>query len=447
MRKTEIKIPTILGLLLLILSIGSGIFFIEHINTFTSMASPSIVPRELQITNITSTGFTISWLTDKKASGVVFYSDKQEAPSITILDDRDKDKKGVNKFLTHHVSIYNLKPSTNYYFKLVSDNKIFDNNGNPYQISTGPTIEKPAPAIEPAYGQVMLPSDQPATDALVYLQIANSSYLSTLVKESGNWLITLNTARTMNLTDYINPQTIEIEKIFIKYDGQNSSMIITDTNNDSPVPPITLGKTYDFRTQKQNEPSQLANEGFSHVLGESQKLFTPSFDVQIYQPSEAENLPFSKPLFKGSGIPGETIKITLESELFVDTTAVESDGTWSWTPPYDLSPGTHKLTVLTKNSDGQPITLTRSFNILPSGSQVLGEATPSATLIPTIALTLTPTITLQPSPTPTIFATITISPTLGPPPPVKAGNVLPTLILFIIGSLLLVMGVYQIIIY
>ena len=68
------------------------------------------------------------------------------------------------------------------------------------------------------------------------------------------------------------------------------------------------------------------------------------------------------------------------------------------------------------DASGKTVAVTHLFEILKSGTQVLGDATPSATLEPT------PTSTLAGEPIPT------------------SGSILPTLIIVFIGFGLLVAG-------
>lgn len=108
------------------------------------------------------------------------------------------------------------------------------------------------------------------------------------------------------------------------------------------------------------------------------------------------------------------------------TIAVEADGVWRYTPSRPLSEGKQSVTITTTDQNGQAKALTNTFEVLKSGTQVLGDATPSATLIPT------PTDIVESTPTPTA--------TLSGEPMPTSGNQLPLIMLLILGGTLLLGG-------
>jgi uncharacterized surface anchored protein len=96
--------------------------------------------------------------------------------------------------------------------------------------------------------------------------------------------------------------------------------------------------------------------------------------------------------------------------------------------------------MTTKNLQNKPVAVTHMFEILKSGTQVLGDATPSATLTPTT------TVTLAPTPTDTPEATLSATPeetpasTLAAQPVPTSGNELPTIMLLLLGVGLMIGG-------
>jgi hypothetical protein len=110
---------------------------------------------------------------------------------------------------------------------------------------------------------------------------------------------------------------------------------------------------------------------------------------------------------------------------------------WSYTPKKPLSPGKQSVTMTTNNLQNKPVAVTHMFEIFKSGTQVLGDATPSATPASPAGV-LTPTATLAPVATDT--ATPTPESTLAAQPVPTSGNELPTIILLVIGAGLLLGG-------
>jgi uncharacterized surface anchored protein len=107
-----------------------------------------------------------------------------------------------------------------------------------------------------------------------------------------------------------------------------------------------------------------------------------------------------------------------------DSVIIGADGMWRYTPPKPLSEGKQSVTITTSDAKNQTVALTHVFEILKSGTQVLGEATPSATLTPTIDMTPTPTSTLAGEPIP------------------ETGSPLPLLLLLILGVSLVSSGAF-----
>ena len=138
-------------------------------------------------------------------------------------------------------------------------------------------------------------------------------------------------------------------------------------------------------------------------------------------------MPTTLPLIQGTGVPGKTVSLILGiTNPTGDTTIVGADGLWSYTPKKPLAPGKQSVTITTQDATNKPVAITHMFEILKSGTQVLGDATPSATLTPTT--TILPTITTAPAST---LAAQEIP---------TSGNELPTIILLLTGIGLLIGG-------
>jgi hypothetical protein len=153
-----------------------------------------------------------------------------------------------------------------------------------------------------------------------------------------------------------------------------------------------------------------------------------SFSVSLTTPAQGSALPTTLPLVQGTGIPGKFVSLTLGMvNPLSGSTSVGADGIWRFTPTHALAPGKQSVTMTTQNANGKPVAITHTFEIFKSGTQVLGVATPSATLAPTITAT--------PSAEPTAESTLS-----GEPLP-TSGSVLPTIILLMLGTTLFIGGV------
>ncbi|MBI5449233.1 hypothetical protein HY948_02840 [Candidatus Gottesmanbacteria bacterium] len=413
------KIPTLLALCLVILLIGGVSIASERFFRSSTIASGSIQPQNIAISNVTDSSFSVVWTTESPATGIIEIRGSDGKKQI-FFDERDTNVKSVKKYLTHSVTGRSLAPDTTYTIVILSDGKKFQ-DASISSSKTAPAIPLPAGGLEPAYGTVFTAENQPAEGALVLLEIESSQTLSTIVTPSGSWMIPLNLLRTADVAQYLTTANRMTETLSVLFAGQKTSAI-TDTLNDSPVPMMILGKSYDFRKQqaKTEEKALLAQE-LPAVLGNQTAPQPTSFSVTLSSPAQDATIPSDLPLIQGTGIPNSTVAITIGiTNPTSGTTTVGTDGMWRFTPETPLPPGKQSITITTPDQDGKPVAITHAFEILKSGTQVLGVATPSATLTPTF------------KPTPTSTAT-------GKPVPVS-GNMLPTMIVIFFGALLLTGG-------
>lgn len=434
------KIPTIIGILLLLIGVGGGIYLVETRTQGPSKAQTTYEPSNILKTNITDSSFTVTWLTKEPASGSVLYGTSQKDISQTAFDDRDTIDNKLKPYKTHHVSIKNLSPETVYYFVINSGNNKFFDGTRAYTITTAKKLETTL-EFEPSYGNVVDQQNKPAEGALVILTLPQAFPLSTLVKSSGNWLITLNTLRDSNLQPYQEQGTIiESITIYNSLEPEDQAFATTDLNNDSPVPTITIGKTYNFQGLQGKKKIDQEIAGNQNDNSENQILGKATGKkVEVLSPVEGATFVSTKPLIRGKGIPGKEVIIEVNStQKITGKTTVGKDGFWSWTPPRDLSPDKHTVKITTVDENGEEVVLEKSFLVFKSGTQVLGEATPSGTITttptPTTAIgSATPSATLKPlfSPTPIASASKTV--------PVS-GNVSTTFYLIGAGLVLIFIG-------
>lgn len=422
-----LKFPTLIGMMLLTLFIGGFVVISERVFRLPSQAVVSKTPKSVEITNVSDNTFTISWITQGPATGAISVTNEKNKSQV-VYDERDFAGK-LGSYLTHSVTLRSAQSNTLYTVKILSNGKTFIDNDKPYRIQTGSTLSGSTRGLEPAYGTVVTPNGQPAQGALVYLTVAGGQKMSTLVTASGSWIIPLNLLRTQDLTHFLPYEERMSEQLVVRF-GNEESFATTDTLNDSPVPEMQLGKTYDFRRQQAQTDTLIAMNP-TQVLGETVDS-SPNTKISIIKPATGATLTTTVPLIQGTGIPGNLVSITLGITKPVGgTTTVAADGIWRYTPGTPLSPGGQSITITTNDEKKKPVAITHTFEILKSGTQVLGVATPSATpALP--AGGLTPTLGISPTPTSTLA---------GEPLP-QSGSVLPTLILILLGVGLLFGGAF-----
>lgn len=424
------KIPTLLGLFLAVLLVGGFIVGFEQASRMPSIASADIEPKNVEVTNVSDTSFTVSWITNAPTTGAVIVAGLSQKPEV-VFDQRDLSSdqstngSHLGQYSTHSTIFRSGGPNTSYTIQVLSNGKTFAPLGLS-TVKTGQTLIGSASTRGPAYGSVVLSNGQGADGALVYLTISGSQKLSTLVTSGGTWLIPVNLVRSADLAQFLPFPKERITEEIVVRTQEGVASAITDTLNDSPVPQMRIGKTYDFRKQQALAPSgqALANRVSTNpnVLGDT-TVMTGS--VTLIKPAQDSVLSTFMPLVEGMGLPGNTVTVVMGmTQPFGGTTTVDSDGIWRYTPSQPLNPGKQSVTITSTDSKGQPVAITHTFEIFKSGSQVLGLATPSATLAPT------PIATSSPTPASTLS---------GQPIP-QTGNTLPTIILIILGVWLFASG-------
>lgn len=430
------KIPTLIGVFLLLFGVGAGVFLIQTTQIFRLGASPEEVPKDVRITNVRENAFTVSWVTDKPTISSLTWGESESLGNTAAGATIEKN--------IHLIEVTNLSPSTSYFFKIISAGNEYDNSGIAWQVTTGPPLGTNI-ETRTASGKILTANGQPAAEVLVYISAGGMAPLSAKTTAAGNWLIPLNNARTSNLASYMSlGESSPLLEIFVQAGPQGVATAQVYPSATNPVPDINLGQTFDFRRETQNNVTGIPeaqinlpttaspSSGFS--VGETPA--TPSaINVTLDSVDQNEVITTTQPEFFGQGPAGTKITITVESEAQSQEITIGSSGNWQWTPPTDLDPGTHQVTITWLDADGILRSLTRSFTVEASQGPAF-ESTPSAT-------TTTPTPT--PTPQPATTSTPTASPRISLPATDAAvpesGVLTPTIALSIMGLGLLATSV------
>lgn len=408
------KIPTLLGILLLL---GGIIFTTIIINTRSLLqtnANPTEDPKDARITNISDSSFSVSYTTDSSVIGTVNWGESASNLNSLSLDDRDQLSQKINKYTVHEITIKSLSPDTTYFFEINSGDKQYLNNTLAYQAKTGMEISSSSSNQNPMTGKIVTSTGDAPSEALVYVKINGAQDLSALTKSDGSYTIPLNGLRDQTLSNYfpLDPSIVIAIEVFTSTSNAQASI---NANQISPVPAITLSNNYDF-SSAQISPSPAAADSVSFPnLGNQTQSTAP----QILTPDSNQEFSDQQPDFKGVAPPNSEVSITIHSNESISTTVTtSSNGTWTFRPTSKLPPGTHTITITAKNTQGILQTISRQFTVFAAGSKVDQTATPSgnitqtptptATLTPTpeeIAQVITPLPTTELSPAPTLPAT------------------------------------------
>lgn len=450
-----IRIPTVLGLGLLAAGLVAGVFLVGKVQQIAPRAAESLpTPQNTTISNINDQSFVVSWTTSSSSTGFLEVGRSGQTPARKVPDDRDKNVTSPGFYSTHYVTVDALQPDTTYSFRIGEGlNSFFDQNGAPFSATTGPEISANQ-ISDLAQGTVATAANQPARGAVVYAQLPGAQLLSALVSTNGNWIVPLSTARISDLSNWtMYDRMTTIYAIRVEGGADGRSDVILTTASDRPTSPIVLGQSYDFRQSTSSPPAQatLQTSGTAEpeqsgsVVSDSLFEFsslgpvTPvSSDVTLENPGKnGEVIGADKPEFFGKGPVGTPVDIIVKSSQTISGNVnVSSTGTWSFSPPSALAPGAHDITIKWTDTKGILQTLTRSFIVNAAGGPAF-TSTPSATPRPDSGQALKPTGIIAPlTPTPTTKPRSIVPP--GTPP--QSGNLTPSALFFIIGSLFTIAG-------
>jgi len=425
------KIPTLIGIIILLAGTFAGVFFLRMNQVFRIGASPTATPKDVRTSNLTDTSATVSWTTEGATSAFVNWGET-EGSLDKIVNESDTNQ----KFSTHSITFSGLKPNTTYFYKINSEGANFDNNGLPWQFTTGGVVTTNQNS-NPVSGSVITASGQPSKRALVYITV-DGYLLSTLTSDAGNFVLQLGGVRTSDLKDLakIDPAKTLLSVSIQTEDGETSSAQIFPQSA-NPIPPMVLGQAQDFRSLPPNQDGQNPGADLNLPANATQES---KFDISagsaagkptsviLESVTEGETVTSTEPEFFGKGPAGGTITITVHSEaLPAETVKIPSNGSWSYSPSVPLSEGPHSITISWLDASGITRTLTRNF-VVQAGEVPAFVSSPSGTT-PTPRPTVKPTPTITPTPAATLRSTP--SPTSEALP--ATGDLTPTLLFSIMG--------------
>lgn len=229
----------------LILIFALALLFSSGNGTLPSTRTEKLT--NFRTTNIRDNAFTISWVSAYPTIGEIYYSTERLNLNLVARDER-----GANIIdEIHYITLTGLVPETTYYFDIHSGGSVDDNNGDHYEITTGPTLG--IPSLATGYGQVLKPDGiTPGEQCIVYIYLSDNdgigslgqaSPLSSLIEmdESGYWDSVLSNARQADLNAYFSysPSGDNLE-LQARCGNEGTTDQIIDTANSAPAPAMIL---------------------------------------------------------------------------------------------------------------------------------------------------------------------------------------------------------------
>jgi len=233
------KIPTFVGILILIIGTSAGVILLNAKQIFKLGAQGDATPKNIKISNVADNGFTISFLTNQKSRTFVKVGkDKYFLGETDVI-------KGEEKTSTHYFNVEDLQPITQYFITINSDGVNYFTD-NPWTTKTGPKLPTDNLGII-LYGKVYSKSGEALNGAIVYVIKGNGSLLSTVTADDGSWGVNISKARKTDLSKYLPlEEKNTLLQILIVYENL-TTFITTYANNIQPLAPIIIGSNYDFR--------------------------------------------------------------------------------------------------------------------------------------------------------------------------------------------------------
>lgn len=186
-------------------------------------------PLSVKISNLSDSGFTASWVTEKKTSGSLLC--EKEGKEEEVFDERGK-----KSFYTHQVKVSDLKPDTKYQFRIKSGGKVYKEI---FEVKTlaGGESEKCGVVF---WGNVISKDKQ---DVVIYASSALSMPVSVVTDNKGFFRIDFDKKRPVlkDRSGFYCPKGKD--KVSLAFEGgENGSYFTQVTKGENNLENIVLEK-------------------------------------------------------------------------------------------------------------------------------------------------------------------------------------------------------------
>lgn len=236
------KIPTLLGLSLLITAFVLGMFIYFYQQNSLQQQRSLFTPKDIQVVNLSATQATVIWWTDTPSTGQVAYGTNSR-PSDIQKDNRDITTTKTRQI--HFVTLRNLQPETTYHYQVIASD--FRYPEKPATFTTPIALET-ATQNRPLRGSVLNTNLNPIDEALVFLKITGASEMVTFTSTAGNFILPLKELRTTDLSAPFPITTNTEASLIIKKGDQESTVDLNLPVEDNQLlPPLTLGQNINLK--------------------------------------------------------------------------------------------------------------------------------------------------------------------------------------------------------
>jgi len=217
-----------------------GVLLVESKKVFSLKANFGTEPKQVRVSNITDSSFTVTWVTNKESIGQLYWGENN-----SNLDNTEAVHISYPNYI-HSITVNNLPPSSDYFFKIASNGKFFDSSGIAWKTSTLPSIGYPQKA-NLISGVIKTQNGMAVANALVFANVGGGTLISTTTEKNGSWFLSVSMVRNQEGNDYLtltNETAVELS-VFAGPFGNATAH--TNIGSAKPVPTIELGKSYNFK--------------------------------------------------------------------------------------------------------------------------------------------------------------------------------------------------------
>lgn len=377
--KKNQNVLRILGVVSVLSFLLGVLFFIEQWGYKNGWQKTQGIDK-VYVVNRSPHGFELIWSTKNPVKETQWVEAGTKKNTYSIKGTAENNE-GVYKAL-----LGGLTADTTYYYRIRVGSKTYILPSLVSESVHTPKEAKETP-VSPAYGKVLLPSTNPYANGLLIYEIDGYYPLAAFTKETGEWLIPL-TGLVEKKSNSIVPVS-NASSVLIRLFSYPNGSIRTVVGQTRPLKQaITAGTSLQIAqtTERKNES----------VLGAAvqNKSSQPDGLSSIIYPKEGALIPGSAPLIRGVAPSGTDIIVLIQgsTKQYSYRTKTNEKGEWLIQYPLVLAPGKYTIIATVENNGTTSTIVPRTFSIIKSGEQVLGVATGTPTLAPTV---------VNPSPIPT----------------------------------------------
>ena len=192
---------------------------------------------------------------------------------------------------------------------------------------------------------------------------------------------------------FSSPSSAVDEDIVVISEDSVTTQVSNSSSRNNPVPNIIIGKnsldTLPIDTSPEDQTGQV----------DSQPPVADQKKIDISNPQDGDMIRVLRPDFFGSAPINSRVVIEVHSDTAISgETVSDVSGSWHWSPPENLAPGEHTITVKSQNgATGIWETVTRRFTVLATDNSTGPSFEASSSATPTLEPTTEPTPTSVPT--------------------------------------------------